>query len=106
MTDILLSPPIAFLILLLLFLGLSHALRHRAAAGAVNKQKTEAYSGGQQGVDHHVTPDYSKFYAFTLVFAILQVMVLAVATAPAGTLTLPLLYLAAGGLVLFIVIRR
>ncbi|MBR5429197.1 MAG: hypothetical protein IK116_01585 [Firmicutes bacterium] len=106
MNELLLSPPIAFLLLLLLFLGVSHALRHRAAASAANKQKLEAYSGGRRGVDHRIAPDYGKFYVFTLIFAIMQVMVLAVATAPAGLLTLPLLYLAAGGLVLLIAFGR
>ena len=94
MTDFLLSPPIAFAALLLLFLGLAHAMRHQAAASSAGKHKTEAYAGGVRGVDQRQAPDYSKFYAFT------------VATAPAGALTLPLLYVAAGGLALLIVFRR
>lgn len=106
MTDILLSPPIAFLFLLLLFLALSHAMRHRAAASGANRQKMEAYSGGMRDVDHRIAPDYGRFYAFTLVFSVMQVMVLALATAPAGALTLPLLYVAGGGLALLIVFRR
>jgi hypothetical protein len=106
MTDFLLSPPIAFAALLLLFLGLAHAMRHQAAASSAGKHKTEAYAGGVRGVDQRQAPDYSKFYAFTVVFPIMQVLVLAVATAPAGALTLPLLYVAAGGLALLIVFRR
>ena len=106
MTDILLSPPIAFSILLLLFMALAHGLRHRAAASGANKQKMEAYAGGQSGVDHRVAPDYVKFYALTLIFTVIQVLVLTIATAPAGALTLPLLYAAAGGLALLIAFRR
>ena len=106
MTDILLSPPIAFIILLLLFLALAHGLRHRAAASGANKQKMEAYAGGHSSVDHRVAPDYGKFYAFTLIFTVMQVIVLALATAPAGALTLPLLYVAACGLALLIAFRR
>lgn len=106
MTDIILSPPIAFAILLLLFLAVSHALRHRAAASTASRQKTEAYAGGQQGADHRIAPDYGKFYVFTMVFSIMQVLVLTVATAPAGALTLPLLYVASGGLALLIAFSR
>ena len=106
MNEVLLSPPVAFSVLFLLFMGIAHALRHRAAASAPNKQKLEAYSGGQRDVDHRIAQDYSKFYVFTMIFSVMQVMVLAVATAPAGVLTLPLMYVAAGGLALLIAFSR
>ena len=101
----LLSPPIAFAALLLLFLALNHAVRPLAAQGRASKRKPEPAPGGPDA-DHSQAPDYGGFYAFSLFFTVMLVMVLVVSSAPAGELTLPLLYVAVGGLSLLIIFGR
>ena len=106
MTQILLSPPLALLVLLLVGLILSYLAASLAAPGKDSQRKLESYACGQRNVTHNVVPDYGQFYPYAFFFTVMHVLVLVVATAPADALTLPLLYLAAGVLALLIIFRR
>ena len=104
--QILLTPPVTLLIFILLGLLLSHSVAGYAATGEKNERKWESYACGQRQVNHSVSPDYSQFFPYAFFFTIMHVLVLVVATAPAGVLRLPLLYVAGGLLALVIIFRR
>jgi len=106
MTQILLSPPVALVIFLLLGLVLSRAVASYAATGEDDARKLEAYACGQRELNHAVSPDYSQFFPYAFFFTVMHVLVLVVATAPPGALGLPLLYVAGGVLSLLIIFRR
>lgn len=106
MANVLASPPIVFLIFLLLGLGLTKALGRFAASGADAEGKFESYACGQRQVEHSVIPDYSMFFPYAFFFTIMHVSVLVVATAPKDALILPLLYVTGGLLALLIIFRR
>jgi len=106
MNNILLSPPIAFLIFIVLGMVLSFLASKLAATGADNESKRVSYACGQRDVEHHVRPDYSQFFPYAFFFTIMHVLVLIIATVPKDVLTLPLLYLVAGVLALVILFRR
>ena len=104
--EILLSPPIALTLLIVLGLFLSYMVSFLSAKGAESDRKVEAYACGQRNVTHSVSPDYNQFFPFAFFFTIMHVLVLVVATAPVGALTLPLIYVAVGVLALLIIFRR
>lgn len=107
MANILLSPPITFLFLCAIGLALSYAVSGLAAKGSeIGERKLESYACGQRNVVHDVSPDYGQFFPYAFFFTIMHVLVLVIATTPKGVLTLPLLYLGAGVLALFIIFRR
>lgn len=103
--NILLSPPIAFFLLILVGIGISYATASLAAHGRDSKRKLEAYACGQRNVVHNVSPDYSQFFPYAFFFTIMHVLTLIIATAPVAALTLPLLYVGAGVLSLLIIFR-
>ena len=104
--QIVLSPPIVFIILILTGLFFSYMVSSLAAPGVDSARKVEAYACGQRNITHNVSPDYSQFFPFAFFFTIMHVLVLVVATAPKDALTLPLIYVAAGVLSLMIIFRR
>ncbi len=106
MLNLILAPPVTFLFFILLGLGLSKIVAHYAAKGNISERKTESYACGQRQVSHNVSPDYSQFFPYAFFFTIMHVLVLVIATAPKATLSLPLLYIAAGILALLIIFRR
>lgn len=106
MTNILLSPPITFGIILAVVFIFNYSVSHLQAQGKYHERKYEPYSGGQRNIDHNVSPDYSQFYPFAFFFTIMHVLVLVVATAPSGDMTLPLLYMGAAVLALIIIFRK
>ncbi len=106
-SNILLSPPVLFLILLAIGLALSHAVSGLAAPGSTTgERKLESYACGQRHLAHNASPDYGQFFPYAFFFTIMHVLVLVVATAPREALTLPLLYVGAGLLALYIIFRR
>jgi len=106
MNNILLSPPIAFLIFIVLGMVLSFLASKLAAVGADTELKKMSYACGQKNVAHHIRPDYSQFFPYAFFFTIMHVLVLVIATVPRDVLTLPLLYFVAGVLALVILFRR
>ncbi|MDO4581039.1 MAG: hypothetical protein Q4B96_00435 [Bacillota bacterium] len=106
MTTVLLSPPITFIILIILGVALSAGVKTLAAHGIAGERKLESYACGQRNVEHSVSPDYGQFFPYAFFFTIMHVLVLVVATAPVGYVQLPLLYVAAGALAWLIIFRR
>jgi len=106
MTEFILSPPVAFLILILAGIFLSYMVAPLAAKGRESARKFESYACGQRNVTHSVSPDYNQFFPYAFFFTIMHVLVLVVATAPKDAFTLPLIYVAAGVLALMIIFRR
>jgi NADH:ubiquinone oxidoreductase subunit 3 (subunit A) len=86
--DILLSPPIIFLIFLaagFLLYGLGGLLKpkSRKVGG-----KLEPYACGEDMPDNPITVNYRLFFYIALFFTIMHVSVLVVATVPSGALAL------------------
>lgn len=80
MKDILLSPPLAFLI----YLGLSGILfligRLLAGAGNPSEAKSSIYASGEAHSEVNAAPGYRQFFVFALFFAILHLGVLMLAS--------------------------
>ena len=104
--NILLSPPITFLIFISLGLLFSYLSGFLGAKGVHSEGKTAAYACGQSNAEHNVSPDYSQFFPFAFFFTVMHVFVLIIATTPKTELGLPLLYLGAAVLALIILFRR
>ena len=106
MNNILLSPPITFMIFITLGLVFSYLTSFLSAKGAESSGKYTSYACGQTNYDNRISPDYSQFFPYAFFFTIMHVLVLVIATAPKDVLALPLLYLAVGVLALVILFRR
>ena len=82
-----LSPPIAFVILLLAaggllwVLSLLSAKRQGTGAGS-----TKPYACGEDMPNHMIQPDYGQFFPFAFFFTILHVVALMVTTVPVETI--------------------
>jgi NADH:ubiquinone oxidoreductase subunit 3 (subunit A) len=106
MENILLSPPIAFLILVAVFLLSSWTSKFIAAKGTESAGKGEAYAGGEDVKNHKVQPDYRQFFPFAFFFTIMHVVVLIVATVPKQVSPLAFIFIVAALLALLILFRK
>jgi NADH:ubiquinone oxidoreductase subunit 3 (subunit A) len=111
MTDnILLSPPIAFMLALVAGLFLLAALSRLAFKPKMHgKGETKAYACGEDIPSHMIQPDYSQFFPFAFYFTILHVVALMAATVPAATLDTTLIavvYIVGAIIGLFVLYRR
>ena len=89
MDNILLSPPVAFLIILAFaFLVGQMFLMFTAAKkkGARSEGTGKAYECGEEGAKHLIQPDYSQFFPFAFFFTILHIVALMATTVPVVTL--------------------
>jgi NADH:ubiquinone oxidoreductase subunit 3 (subunit A) len=106
MSTFLLTPPVAFL----LYLGLSALIsllsKRLAATGKESPGKNKSYACGEDMLVNRAQPDYSQFFQFAFFFTIMHVVVLVVATDPAGVSLTSGLYLAVTVLALFMLFRR
>ncbi|MBC8447994.1 MAG: hypothetical protein H8D78_09605 [Chloroflexi bacterium] len=82
MENILLSPPVAFVV----FLGLGYGIYRLggaiAAPGKPHPGKRATYACGEDIPAQRVAPSYRDFFYLALLFAILHLAALVVATAP------------------------
>lgn len=87
MTSLLLLPPFAFLVILLV-VGLGFRLLRVFAfvPPRVESDSLKAYGCGETWPDHKVRPDYSEFFLFAFFFTIMHVVAMMVATLPPLTL--------------------
>jgi NADH-quinone oxidoreductase subunit A len=110
MFDLLISPPVAFLVVLLAVLGLSMAMSRLALRPQTTPQGlTKPYACGEDLANHMIQPDYSQFFPFAFYFTILHVVALMAATVPVETLGIFLIavvYVAGGIVGLFVLYRR
>lgn len=80
MANILLMPPIAFLLILAASFLISFALSFLAPHNKV--RTSEPYSCGEEFDEHMIQPDYSQFFPYAFFFTILHVVAMMVATVP------------------------
>jgi NADH:ubiquinone oxidoreductase subunit 3 (subunit A) len=106
---ILLSPPIAFLLFLLLGYGL-YALGDRMAGVPVpdadpnnDRMKTEPYACGNEYEGQRFQFGYQKFFVAALFFTVMHVAIMTIATVPSGASAYKaILYLAVIALSIYI----
>ncbi len=86
--NILLTPPIAFLVSLLLVAGLS--LLGKVMAGPVqyNPLKASTYSSGEEAPKRMAAPGYRPFFVVALFFAVLHLGVLVLGTGVASPVSI------------------
>ena len=110
MSWILLTPLIAFGVILVAVLGLAFAMSRLA----FKKQGTgnggaKPYACGEDIPSHMLQPDYSQFFPFVFFFTMLHVAVLMIVTMPAATaatLVLAILYVFGGSVALSVLTKR
>ena len=91
MNSILLTPPLAFLILLLVAAVELWTFRALTADGKGSGGKRKPYACGED-IDHHrLQPDYYQFFSIAFCFTILHVAAMILATVPSGSLQLSVL---------------
>ncbi len=80
MTDLILIPPIAFVIYILLVTALARIGRMLAGPGNASAAKSSTYSSGEAGPTTTAVPGYRPFFLIALFFAILHLSVLVLAS--------------------------
>jgi hypothetical protein len=93
--NLLLTPPIAFILFLLLLILVHALIQRHAAKGLDHPDKHLPYSGGQKLPPTEVRLSYETFFRLGLLFGIAHVAVLVLATLPLNRASqwLGLLYL-------------
>jgi NADH-quinone oxidoreductase subunit A len=86
-SGLLLSPPIAFILILIAALGIGYLLTKLALKPKkVPEGLTKEYACGEDLPSAMIQPDYSQFYPFAFYFTILHVAALMIATVPMATI--------------------
>ncbi|MDD2568216.1 MAG: hypothetical protein PHN47_05420 [Clostridia bacterium] len=104
--QIMLFPPIAFLFFIIVSAAISKVSSKLAPQGNDAPWKFKPYAGGEEVTSHHVQPDYSEFFPYAFFFTVMHVVALILATVPAETIILPMIYVLAAVLALLILFRR
>ena len=104
--EILLAPPLAFLVFLAIFYIIYFLAGRLAPKLNPVGGKLKSYACGEDMLVNRAQPDYSQFFQFAFFFTIMHVVVLVVATDPAGISLMSGLYLTVTVLVLFMLFRR
>ena len=106
MQNILLSPPVTFMIFLGLAFCISLISKRIAAVGVDSEDKAQAYACGETLSQNQGQPDYTEFFKFAFFFTIMHVVVLVVATDPNGLSISSGVYLGVSVLALFMLHRK
>lgn len=106
METFLLLPPVAFLIFLLIYLGLSAFSKRLSVKGKPSEGKEKAYACGQITEENKIQPNYREFFPFAFFFTIMHVLVLTIATMPSGFYWMAVFFIAIVLLSLRILFRR
>jgi NADH:ubiquinone oxidoreductase subunit 3 (subunit A) len=86
-SGLLLTPPVAFVLVLVAALFLVYVLSKLAyKPKQLPAGLTKEYACGEDLPSHMIQPDYSQFYPFAFYFTILHVVALMAATVPVATL--------------------
>ena len=110
MDNMLISPPVGFLIILFVVMALAHALIRLSF-----KQKDrpadigKSYACGEDIATHLMQPDYSQFFPFAFFFTVLHVVALMITTVPVETkesLAIAVIYIAGALVGLAVLFRR
>jgi len=111
MNNILLAPPVAFVIVLVTMILLARAL---SAISFKNNGKAvedigKSYACGENVPTHLMQPDYSQFFPFAFFFTVLHVITLMIATVPMETIesfSIAIIYILGAMVGLSILFRR
>ncbi|MCL1846744.1 MAG: hypothetical protein FWF91_02110 [Coriobacteriia bacterium] len=106
LNDLLLNPPVVFIILLAVIGLLAFAAKALAIKGTPTAGKGEPYACGQDVPTGKIQPGYSDFFHFAFLFTILEVVALIVGTVTANAIWLTLVILCVVVLAIFILFRR
>ena len=110
MENILLSPPVAFIIVLFTAIVLAEVLSKLAfKRQAPEGDSGKSYACGEDAATNLMQPDYSQFFPFAFFFTILHVVALIVATVPVKTLAsfaIAVIYILGAVTALIILFRR
>jgi NADH:ubiquinone oxidoreductase subunit 3 (subunit A) len=110
LANILLSPPGAFIIILLAVIIVAKLLGTLASANRNDQTDAKkAYACGEDLQNNVIQPDYSQFFPFAFFFTILHVVALVITTVPeetAGILVMALVYVFAAMIGLLILLRK
>ncbi|MFH0921788.1 MAG: hypothetical protein V1913_15680 [Fibrobacterota bacterium] len=109
MAQWLLTPPVAFTVLLTFIFVLYILSKRLAIKPAKNVPgKNKMYSCGEEVPIRRVQPDYVQFFPFAFFFTIMHVVALVIATVPAGDLashSLSIVYVLAAVVGLIVLFR-
>ena len=110
MANILLTPPVAFVIVLLTMLIFSRFLSILACKPKTHGEgECKSYACGEDMPTSLIQPDYSQFFPFAFFFTILHVVTLIIATMPVATIgsfAIALIYILGAIVGLSILFRR
>ena len=110
MGNILLSPPLAFVIVLGAMLGFSKILSTLACKPKTHPEDEDtSYACGEDVPTNLMQPDYSQFFPFAFFFTLLHVFTLTIATVPVltgGSFAIAVIYILAAITGLVILFRR
>jgi len=85
--ELLLSPPVVFIVIMLAILICAYALSKLSLKPkSIPEGLTKEYSCGEDIKTHMIQPDYSQFFPFAFYFTILHVVALMIATVPMATM--------------------
>ena len=108
--SVILTPPIAFLIILAASMLLLRALKGLSfKCKPEDKACPKAYGCGEDVPSSLIQPDYSAFFPFAFLFTILHVVALMVTTVPvatAGSFAIAVIYVLGAITALFILFRK
>jgi NADH-quinone oxidoreductase subunit A len=108
--NLLLSPPVVFIIILGAVLSLSFVLSRLAFKPERRVEGlTKSYACGEDLADNMIQPDYSQFFPFAFYFTMLHVVALMIAAVPAATietLLIAIIYIIGAIVGLLILYRR
>jgi NADH:ubiquinone oxidoreductase subunit 3 (subunit A) len=84
MPDLLLIPPIAFSLIMLIVMAQSFLMKRVSPKGAMGAGAKKSYSCGEDMEENRFMPEYGQFFSFAFFFSIMHVVALVVATMPSG----------------------
>jgi len=85
--NLLYSPPVVFIIVLVIVICLSNILSKLAfKPKKLANGMTKPYACGEDILSHMIQPDYTQFFPFAFYFTILHVVALMIALVPVETL--------------------
>lgn len=109
MSEFLLQPPVAFILILVVCGGMYVALKGVTFKRPGSRgSQAQPYACGENVSDKVIQPDYGQFFPFAFFFTILHVVALMVTTAPVGhgAILLAVLYLVGAVVGLSILFRK
>ena len=109
LNSLILTPPIAFLIILIAAMALSYLMSRLSCKTKSSEDSTKSYACGEDMPTSLIQPDYSAFFPFAFLFTILHVVALVVTTVPIttpGSLSIAVIYVLGAITALFLLFRR